>query len=77
MPNNREIPHGFEWKKVYVDADIRTIEVSSSDEISFRQLSALQWVTLVLFDRAHPAHLFFIGVAYKPGKASIRILIIV
>jgi len=31
-------------------------------------------VTLVLFDEAHPAHIFLIGCGYKPGKARKQIL---
>ena len=44
-----DIPHDFEWKGVYVDADLRIIEVSSSNQqqapsikTSFMQLSSLQ-----------------------------------
>lgn len=45
-----DAPHGFEWQGIYVDADLRAIEVAmgsgqggaSEDEVIFMQLSSLQ-----------------------------------
>jgi hypothetical protein len=37
-----DTPHGYQWKGVYVDADLRTIEVVGDNKKTFMQLSALE-----------------------------------